>query len=482
MNKKELKYVGAGPVSAHTLKTRRNNGITLIALIITIIVMLILVGVTITMAVNGGLFEYAGRAGRETNDAIEKEQGLASLEEGLTVDQLITKYTTPNYADAKFENGVLTENAKYTSGDYTAIIPKGFAISNVKEEQTIADGLVITDKVDEQGNSIGNEFVWIPVTYTVSEESQKDANGLYPEFLAVFYRSNWVADDANGGKRGTTKYTATSGSSYNEPYASGYTTPEGKTESEEYYEMMRSVQENKGFYIGRYEAGSTTARTQYESDGTTYRENGTTEMVVKRDAYPYNFVGWGSSMSNYTDNVFDSRNRNQGKGALLLSKELYGKAEDEDKYGVVSTLCYGIQWDAMLDFVKDSNHNVTSSTTWGNYKDNPWIITRTTARYTTSPSKDTIWNLIDDKKEKTSNESILLTTGASDSFAAKNIFDVAGNVYERTNEAFSSTSRIYRGGIYTSYGLSDPASRRYDGYGPTICSGIVGFRPSLYIK
>ena len=57
------------------LKSRK--GITLIALIITIIVMLILVAVTITMAINGGLFEYAGRAGRDTNNAIKAEQKLA---------------------------------------------------------------------------------------------------------------------------------------------------------------------------------------------------------------------------------------------------------------------------------------------------------------------------------------------------------------------------------------------------------------------
>ena len=54
-----------------------NKGITLIALVITIIVMLILVAVTISMAINGGLFEYAGKAVSETQNAIDKEQGLA---------------------------------------------------------------------------------------------------------------------------------------------------------------------------------------------------------------------------------------------------------------------------------------------------------------------------------------------------------------------------------------------------------------------
>ena len=71
----------------------KNNGITLIALIITIIVMLILVAVTISMAINGGLFGYAGNAARETQDAKEQEEDWANVE-GLTTDELIEKYTT----------------------------------------------------------------------------------------------------------------------------------------------------------------------------------------------------------------------------------------------------------------------------------------------------------------------------------------------------------------------------------------------------
>ena len=56
---------------------RSQKGITLIALVITIIVMLILVAVTIAMAVNGGLFDYARRAGQETNTALSEESNLA---------------------------------------------------------------------------------------------------------------------------------------------------------------------------------------------------------------------------------------------------------------------------------------------------------------------------------------------------------------------------------------------------------------------
>lgn len=56
---------------------KSQKGITLIALVITIIVMLILVAVTITMAINGGLFEKAGEAASKTNEAKQAEQSLA---------------------------------------------------------------------------------------------------------------------------------------------------------------------------------------------------------------------------------------------------------------------------------------------------------------------------------------------------------------------------------------------------------------------
>ena len=69
------------------------NGITLIALIITIIVMLILVAVTINMAINGGLFGYAGNAARETAREKQKEESRFALEDGMSTDDLIAKYT-----------------------------------------------------------------------------------------------------------------------------------------------------------------------------------------------------------------------------------------------------------------------------------------------------------------------------------------------------------------------------------------------------
>ena len=444
-------------------KLNKNNGITLIALVITIIVMLILVAVSISMAVNGGLFSYAGKATGDTQKEINAEKELADGRikvDGVwydTIDKYLAKEPSANQGDGtgtgstmkSYEEtekdastGVLKANAEYKSVDYTAVIPKGFKIiPGINNTTTIADGLVIQD-------AEGNEFVWVPVEVTENDTATS---------IASFYRSAWSNNARTTGLS----------ENYTEPFTNGYT-----NETEEYNDMLKSVYHNKGFYIGRYEAGSETARTD--------KANGTTKMVVQRDKYPYNYVGWGQTMSDYTSNVTGG-SEDQGLGALALSKAMYANKD----VGVTSTLCYGVMWDAMLDFIKDDSHNVTNSTTWGNYKNNTgdtWKIERPTAKWTTSPSSDTEWTTVGETaKEKTTSDDILLTTGANDNFSAKNIYDVAGNVNEWTNEAYSTDFRVSRGGNCGSYGGSLPASNRGSGI-PYVCFVKDGFRPALYIK
>lgn len=164
-------------------------------------------------------------------------------------------------------------------------------------------------------------------------------------------------------------------------------------------------------------------------------------------------------------------------GAVYLSKNMYAAGT----IGATSTLCYGVQWDAAMKFVEDSTHSTSNSTTWGNYKNNAWTINRTTAKYTesTNAQKES-WQAITSNKSKTDSKSILLTTGASDNFKAKNIFDLAGNVYEWTMEANLSARRVYRGGSFCLNGTgSSPSIRVY--YGPTLSGYSIGFRPALYL-
>ena len=61
-------------------KLKGNKGITLIALIITIIIMLILAGVTINVALNGGLFDTANTAVKDTERDIIYDQIIGAME------------------------------------------------------------------------------------------------------------------------------------------------------------------------------------------------------------------------------------------------------------------------------------------------------------------------------------------------------------------------------------------------------------------
>lgn len=54
------------------------KGITLVALIITIIVMLILVAVSITVVINSGLLDKAAEAGQKTKNAVKDESTIGT--------------------------------------------------------------------------------------------------------------------------------------------------------------------------------------------------------------------------------------------------------------------------------------------------------------------------------------------------------------------------------------------------------------------
>ena len=178
------------------------------------------------------------------------------------------------------------------------------------------------------------------------------------------------------------------------------------------------------------------------------------------------YVIWGADMDDISTG-----------GAVYLSNNLYPSINVD--YGVASMLCTGACWDAVLDFVKDSNHNVTSSSSWGNYFDSEIYKV-----YRGSLYQNSAWSLADTTNgtEVTKNKSILLTTGATERNSSKNIYDLAGNCYEWTTEAHYTFKRVLRGGNYNGYGSTAPPSDR-GSYGPDVSSYLgYSFRPTLYIK
>ena len=161
---------------------------------------------------------------------------------------------------------------------------------------------------------------------------------------------------------------------------------------------------------------------------------------------------------------------------------------------------FGIQWDLVLRFLSkkgvETNFLNDNSETWGNYYNQPFEINR--GKYSVaSPwnvyidytqateNKVTVEGNVSRKIGTTSTDKILLTTGASDTNSKKNIYDLAGNIYEWTLEhstyVYNETSYpcAFRGGGFSNSGGDDPAS--YRNYVTTSYSNyVLGLRVSLY--
>ena len=324
----------------------------------------------------------------------------------------------------------VTETTEYidTNGD-RAWIPAGFVVSGIPEEEVIDDGLVIYDipegtTVDwTNPNSVKtayNQFVWIPV-----EVKSTDTENSIESFKRSVWQDNARVTDNT---QSSTSFPSSSStwSDYTEPYSYDTTNNYDQTNgiADQITELTKSIYKYGGFYIGRYEAGSTTERTSSSSQ--------TAKFVVQQDKYPYNYVKWGKSMSDISE------------GAVYLCNNLYNKTNTN--YGATSMLCTGASWDSMLDFIKDSSHSITDSTTWGNYNNSEtYIINRgkyavyNTSNYTLENFQDVV-----NEYSKEKGKIILLTTGATERNSSKNIYDVAGNVFEWTTESNSSSSRVYR--------------------------------------
>ena len=396
----------------------RNKGITLIALIITIIILLILVGVSINLAIKGDLFGSAQKAVSGTNDKTAQEQ--------TRVDELMGELgrVEEQQRQDNLPGTRVTENTKYISNGKTAWIPKGFTVSGIKSEQSIDNGLVIYDIPEgttpdwtnpDSVKTAYNQFVWIPVEVKSTDTENS---------IASFKRSVWQ-DNARvtDNTQSSTSFPSSSStwSDYTEPYSYDTTNNYDQTNgiTNQITELTKSIYKYGGFYIGRYEAGSTTERTSSSSQ--------TAEFVVQQDKYPYNYVKWGTSMSDVSE------------GAVYLCNNLYSSTNTN--YGATSMLCTGASWDSMLEFIKDSNHNVTDSTTWGNYKNS-----KTYKVYRGSLYSNSAWGLANTTTgtDVTENSSILLSTGTAERNSSKNIYDIAGNCFEWTTESYSSNSRVGR--------------------------------------
>ena len=238
------------------MKTKEMKGITLVALVVTIVVLLILAGVSINSVLGeNGIIIKAKEAAETTAAAQEKE----AMERNLLEKEL--------------ENSLSTPAVEPTDG---VKIPTGFYYVG----GTKASGIVISDNKNDKNkyrnqkvvgtDLLGNQYVWIPCT---TDSSSSDLQ---------YARTEWgvEVDGADNSRAIKDELTLTDSSvTYSDAdTANGINADVSKEIVAQIKAEKASVAQYGGYYIGRYEVG---------------RNSDT--AVVKYNQTPYASITWSTA-------------------------------------------------------------------------------------------------------------------------------------------------------------------------------------------
>ena len=543
MKSKELKF---------KRQDRKNRGITLIALVVTIVVLLILAAVSIAMlGGENGIITQAIKAQEDNEIAEEKEKvqlavtaakgktNWGEITEGNLADELtknigprdedyklttegsnfIVTYTDSNRSYTIDSNGNVTgptnsddnpggtgsltpgnrfdEDTDLTIGDDKVTIPGGATISKIPGEyEDIDEGIVIyiipedeevTDwNADTNSNGIKDvqekydQFVWVPVKNAVldlsgnAEALASDANirsavqseidaGRYPmaikkdstNYFGVLYEfedatdtegnnyvkvtpySSWEPTSATGGRREPAYLTDSSyadGSSYNN------TNPKVSESllQSEFNTMVTRVAEKGGFWVGRYETSSMVSSNTQDTTNRVTVIRGTTTGI--------NNVQWYR---------------------MYAQQKSYKSLALTESANVTSSMIWGSQWDQIMIWMKSVPSKYTDSKYTGKF-----YVTNSVSmgNFGTISGVDDGWS-----------SSSPAPTGNSESYKVKNIFDLAGNVYDWTLEASLTSYRVVRGAGYSLTFTSNTGAEYRGNYSnPNDSYSSYGTRATLY--
>lgn len=441
-----------------------NKGITLIALVITIIVLLILAGVSIAMLTGeNGILNQANTAKDMTNEknaeeAIQmeaagsfdnngkynKDEAKNNLKKNLGIPEdditdngdgtLTVKYKGYTFKvdiNGKVElyevktivevkNSYVDKNTTVVDGyNNTFVLPEGFKVivdETTNNADTVNEGIVIEDKK-------GNQFVWIPVG-----EFIKDSNGTTE--TVDLGRYNF---DTNGNP---STYT---GDYIEDTKTESGTSAYGNSIAKDITTFINKANSNKGYYLGRYEAGVTnydstktkTSNSNGENNWTGYvaQEGKSLELVCKSGQQVWNYV-------------------TQNKAAELARGMYTGKTYESD-------LINSYAWDTAIVFIQKCGAK-TNSVTYSNQKGQS----------------------IDTSQPSSTGTGILSLKNMTDEQC--NIYDMAGNTMEYSTETYTMyPPSVDRGGAYNRSDLYTSYRMRYSGLSGAY--SIISFRPLLYL-
>ena len=425
MKKEKLKE----QLNFNTQKLKNNKAITLIALVVTIVVLLILAGISISLVVgDNGLIRKSKDAKKQYEEAQANELAMTD-EAGDLIDETVTGVAKPvkvPVGTKASKNGTI-DGKEGNANNPT--IPKNYTPIDAGEatwgdgtssptQNAVDHGLVIKD-------DSGNEWVWIPVDSTTlgkMVETSTEAKTLCGTSGETAVTTNKYSKTITIGKDSNTKTLSrtTPGTTfYREPdlvVGSGtdydaqdtyYKTILGETGTkeqlaklfvDEYNEMITSIAEYGGFYIGRYELS---------------------EAGVQKDKPTLTSTNWYN---------------------------LYTKCKSLNASEKVETrMIWGCQWDVTMNWLissgaKTSDEVNNDSSSWGNYSNYNRAnnYTEGTAGYEKNAGSEQ-------------------NTGSSENWKVNNIYDLAGNFFEWTQEAGGSFFRVDRGGSFVGGGSGCPA-------------------------
>ena len=384
--------------------------------------------------------------------------------------QNVTSSTTTSTKSTKKEE-IIEENKTTTSteektNDINVENATEETVNTVEFEDDTTDDTSTTDSTEltleeQQAKNIfdlqkeRNQYVWVPID-DISKLYGVDNNGKLWGKLYNFSSSgrsnrNWT--ETNG------IMSITNATNYREPdvisnnqyydidsYSYMHNNGLGQTRYEmlaqeleqKYLEIMESIKKYGGFYIGRYETGglSTTA-------------------VINKMNTDIGSQNW------YT--MYKKCLTLKGNNNNITTMMITGSLWDETLDWIVSSGATNSEGTTLTYQLVGSN-----STTFGNYYNATFNYIAKDAEMPTATETKAI------------STSTRIPAGSAEYTKTNNIYDMAGNVWEWTTEAYSTFYRVYRGGNYYSYGVSYPMAYRGDinpGYGS---SGLRLSSSTLY--